>query len=66
MSEKTNRGFARLPASGAHLAVRVCVLEGLHKAKDLIDITADGKVVHGDVTKDTLVVDDVKATEGKR
>jgi hypothetical protein len=49
---------ALLPASRAHLAVLVGELEGLDKTDGLLDVTADGKVVDGDLAEDTLGVDD--------
>ena len=41
----------------------VSVLEGLDHAENLIDVTADGEIVHGHLTEDTLAVNDVGGTE---
>ena len=38
-------------------------LEGLHETESLLDGAADGQVVHGDLTQDTLGVDNEKTTE---
>lgn len=57
-------GSAWGPGSGADLAVLVGVLEALHESEDLLDVSADGEVIHGDVSQDALVVDDVGGAEG--
>lgn len=54
----------RLPAGGADLAVLVGELEGLDQAEGLIDVTADGQVVDGDLAESALGVDDEEATQG--
>jgi len=54
---------SRLPVSRADLAVCVRKLEGLHEAQRLIDWSADGKVVHRDLTQDALLVNDKQASE---
>jgi hypothetical protein len=40
------------------------VLEGLHKAKSLIDVATDGGVIESGLHKHTLGVDDVETTVG--
>mmetsp|Transcript_29093 Transcript_29093/g.92857 ORF Transcript_29093/g.92857 Transcript_29093/m.92857 type:complete len:310 (+) Transcript_29093:111-1040(+) len=55
---------AGLPAGGAHLAVRVGVLEGLDEAKDLVGVAADGEVVNSLLAEDTLGGNDEEAAEG--
>ena len=57
-------GGTRGPAGGADLTVLVGVLEGLHHAEDLVDVAADGKVVHAELTEDALGVDDVGGAKG--
>jgi len=55
--------ISRLPVGGADLAMLISELEGINQAEDLIDVSADGRVVHGDVANDTLVADDEETTE---
>ena len=56
--------LAGLPAGGAHLAVLVRVLEGLHEAEHLVDVAANGQVVDRELAEDALAIDDVGGTEG--
>ena len=42
----------------------VCELEGLNQPQGFVDISANGEVIHGDLTEDTLAINDKKATEG--
>ena len=53
------------PLAGADLAVLFVVLEGLHKAKDFIDVAANGEVVELHVPEDTLSIYDVSCSEMK-
>lgn len=53
-----------LPASRADLAVLFGELEGLDKADGLLDVAADGEIVDGDLSEDTLGVDDEEAAQG--
>jgi hypothetical protein len=43
--------------------VHVSVLEGLHQAEDLVDVSANGEVVHGVLAENTLGIDDVSCAE---
>lgn len=52
-----------LPASGADLAVLVGELEGLDQTQGLVDVSAHGQVVDGDLAQDALGVDDEQATQ---
>lgn len=56
-------GGAWLPAGGADLTVLISVLVALDETEDLVDVSADGEVVHGELAEDTLAVDDVSGTE---
>jgi hypothetical protein len=56
-------GSTGSPGSGANFAVLVSVLEGLNEAEGLLDITTDGEVTDGDVSHDTLIVNDIGGTE---
>mmetsp|Transcript_12180 Transcript_12180/g.47150 ORF Transcript_12180/g.47150 Transcript_12180/m.47150 type:complete len:245 (-) Transcript_12180:8-742(-) len=56
---------AGLPASGAHLAVLVGVLECLDEAERLLDRASDRQVVDGGLAKDALAVDDEQAAQGQ-
>ena len=56
--------LTRLPADGAHLAVLVRVLEGLHQAEGLVHVAADGKVVDGHLANDAVPVDDEQSSVG--
>eukprot|EP00695_Tsukubamonas_globosa_P003627 TRINITY_DN742_c0_g1_i10.p1 TRINITY_DN742_c0_g1~~TRINITY_DN742_c0_g1_i10.p1 ORF type:complete len:141 (+),score=52.72 TRINITY_DN742_c0_g1_i10:69-491(+) len=49
---------------GADLAVDISVLEGLEEAEGLIDGTANGEIVDGDLAESALAVNDEKTTEG--
>ena len=42
----------------------VCELEGLNQPQGFVDISANGEVINGDLTEDTLAINDKKATEG--
>ena len=57
-------GSARSPLSGAHFTILVCVLECLDKSESLVDIATDWQIIDGDVTNDTLIIDDVCGSEG--
>ena len=56
-------GLSGFPGSGADFTVDVSVLESLNKTEGLVNVTADGEVVHGDVAEDTLIIDDVGSAE---
>ena len=58
-----HRGRAGCPSGGADLTVLIGVLEGLHHAEDLVDVTSDGEIVHAHLTENTLLVDDVGSSE---
>ena len=51
------------PASGAHLAVLVRVLERLHQPQGLVHGPAHGEVVHGDLPQDSLVVNNEQTSQ---
>ena len=57
-------GCTGLPSRGADLAVLIDVLEGLNKTDGLVDITADGEIVDGDLAESTVRSDDEGASEG--
>ena len=57
-------GLAWLPAGGADLTVLISVLECFDHAEDLIDIAADRQIVHAELTKGSLFVDDISRTKG--
>lgn len=57
-------GLAGLPTGRADLSVLVRELEGLDESEDLINISSDGKIVHGVLTEGSLGVDDVGSSEG--
>ena len=57
-------GFAGLPAGWADLAVLIDVLEGLNKTDGLVNITANGKIVDGDLAEGTIRSDDEGASKG--
>ena len=42
----------------------VCELEGLNQPQGFVNISANGEVINGDLTEDTLAVNNKKATEG--
>lgn len=56
-------GGTGLPARGADLTVLIGVLVALHEAEDLVNVPADGEVVHREVAEDALAVDDVSGAE---
>ena len=47
-------GCTGLPSRGADLAVLIDVLEGLNKTDGLVNITANGKIVDGDLAEGTI------------
>lgn len=51
------------PASGADLAVLVGELESLDEADGLLDVSADGQVVDGDLAEGALGVDDEETAQ---
>lgn len=51
------------PAGGADLTVLISVLVALNETEDLVDVPADGEVVHGELAEDTLAVDDVSGAK---
>lgn len=53
---------ARLPVSGAYLAMFLDKLKGLHQAQDLFHIASHGKIIDGDLTNHALGVDDEQAS----
>jgi len=53
-----------IPLGRADLTELVSVLEGLEESEDFIDVSSDGSVVDGDVSQDTLIIDDVSGSEG--
>jgi hypothetical protein len=55
---------ALLPAGRADLAVLIGELEGLDETEGLLDVAADGKVVDGDLSEDTLGVDNEETAQG--
>ena len=57
-------GRTGLPAGGADLAVLIGVLVALHETEDLVDVSADGEIVHRELAEDTLTVDDVCGAKG--
>ena len=57
-------GSARSPLSRAHFTILVCVLECLDESESLVDIATDWQIIDGDVTNDTLIIDDVCGSEG--
>ena len=52
-----------LPASRANLSMFVSVLEGLHQPQGLINRSSHWEVIHGDLTQDTLGVNDEQASD---
>lgn len=57
-------GLSLGPVGRADLTVLINELVGLDETKDLGSVATDRGVVHGDVTEDTLGVDDVESTVG--
>jgi len=57
-------GFTGLPLGGADFAVFVSELEGFDQTENLIDVSADGEIVDGELTEHSLGVDDVGGSEG--
>jgi len=58
-----HRVLTRLPTSRAHFSVLVCELECLNKSQCLVYGAAHRKVVDGDLTQVTFVVNDEQTTE---
>lgn len=56
--------FTFIPLGRADFSELVGVLEGLKESEDFIDVSSDGGVVDGDVSQDTLIIDDVSGSEG--
>ena len=52
-----------LPSSRTNLSMFVSVLEGLHQPQGLINRSAHWEVIHGDLTQDTLGVNDEQASD---
>ena len=59
-----HRGLAGLPASRADLSVLVSVLEGLDQPQGLVHGPSHRQIVHGDLSEDTLVVNDEQSSQG--
>ena len=53
------------PFAGADFTVLLVVLEGLDKAENLIDVTADWEIVELLVTENTLAINDEGGAEMK-
>ena len=60
---RDHSGRAGRPSRRADLTVLISVLEGLHHAEDLVDVSSDGEIVHAHLTENTLLVDDVGSSE---
>jgi len=58
-----HRWLAGLPSGWADFTVLISVLEGLHHAEDLVDVSSNGEIVHAHLTENTLLVDDVGSSE---
>lgn len=54
---------ALVPSSRADLAVLISELESLDETDGFLDVATDGKIVDGDLSEDTLGVDDEEASE---
>lgn len=55
--------LAGLPVGGAYLAMDIGELEGLYQSKCLVDRSANGQIVDGDLAQILLAVDNEEATE---
>jgi len=58
-------GISWLPGGWAHITMLVGPSQGFHEAENLFGITADWQVVHGVLSEDALLVDDVSGTESR-
>ena len=56
--------LAGLPLSRADFTEDISVLEGLDESQNFINVSTNGGIVHGDVSEDTLIIDDVGGSEG--
>lgn len=54
---------SRLPVGRADLAVNLDELEGLDQANDLIDVTADRKIIAGDLTEVSARINDEESAQ---
>ena len=61
---RDHSGCTGLPSRGADLAVLIDVLEGLNKTDGLINITANGEIVDGDLAEGSVRSDDEGASKG--
>ena len=52
---------AKLSASWAYFLMLVSKLDGLNHSQSLIHRKGDGKVIHGDLPKNTFIVNDKEA-----
>lgn len=57
-------GGTGFPLGGADFTVLVGVLEGLDESEDFFDVPADGEVVVGSVSEDTVGVNDEGGSAG--
>ena len=54
--------LARGPLSGANLTVLISELEGLDESEGLLDVSANGEIVDGELSESSLLVDDVSSS----
>lgn len=57
------RFFAAIVIQVLTLSVLIGELERLHQAQDFVNGAADGQIVNGDLSQDTVAVDDVQSSE---
>jgi hypothetical protein len=56
--------LARFPLSRADFTKDISVLESLDGSQNFINVSTNGSIVHGDMSEDTLIIDDVGSSEG--